>query len=232
MSTIAGETTPSPPEPRPGNRHRSRASTAVIVVLVALAVAASALLSSRPLAEDTMTESVPAADLREVAITANGGVWLTASTDDRVRIDVTRAWTFRAPAATRSITGGVLSLNGSCLGFRVGHCSVAYGVAVPGDMAVAVRALGARIEGSDLITRELEATSSGGDIVATFANRPDRVAVESSGGDIELVVPAGRYRVEAQASGGEVQVDVVQDPDAANLLIAKSSGGDIQIRRR
>ena len=86
------------------------------------------------------------------------------------------------------------------------------------------------IEGSDLTTRELRATSSGGDIVATFANRPDRVAVESSGGDIQLVVPAGRYRVEAQSSGGGVQVDVVQDPDAANLLIAKSSGGDIQIR--
>jgi hypothetical protein len=232
MSTIAGEPTTSPPEPRRGNRHRSRASTAVIVVLVVLAVAASALLSSRPLASDAMTELVPAADLREVEISANGGVWLTASTDDRVRIDVTRTWTFRAPAATRSVTGGVLSLNGNCPEFRVGPCSVAYGVAVPEDVAVAVRSLGAGIEASDLTTRELRAASSGGDIVATFANRPDRVTVESSGGDIQLVVPAGRYRVEAQSSGGGVQVDVVQDPDAANLLIAKSSGGDIQIRRR
>ena len=232
MSTIAGEPTTSPPEPRPGNRRRSRAVTAVIVVLVALAAAASALLSSRPLDTDTMTESVPAADLSEVEITANGGIRLTASTDDRVKIDVTRAWTFRAPAATRSVTGGVLSLNGNCLDIRVGPCSVAYGVAVPGHVAVAVRALGASIEGSNLTTRELRATSSGGDIVAAFANRPDRVAVESSGGDIELVVPAGRYRVDARSSGGGVQVDVVQDPDAANLLIAKSSGGDIRISRR
>ena len=74
MSAIAGEPTTSPPEPRPGNRHRFRGLPAVMLVLVALATAGSAFLSSLPLSTDTMTESVPAADLREVEITANGGI--------------------------------------------------------------------------------------------------------------------------------------------------------------
>jgi len=175
---------------------------------------------------------VPISGLREVRIDTNGGVSLTASADGNVNISISYRWNFRRPIVTRTIQDGVLSLHGSCGGFLAGPCSVAYHIAVPAGLAVAIRTHGSGIEAIDVPTEQLQAASSGGGIVASFRSSPSRVTVESSGGGIDLTVPDGSYRVDAQSSGGGVQIDVIQDPRAANVLVVRSSGGGIHIGRR
>jgi hypothetical protein len=213
---------------------RFRLRTILVVVLAVLAVAAAsnALLSWRPLHQSRTSEGVPISGLREVRIDTNGAVSLTASAEGNVNVSASYRWSFRRPIATRTIHDGVLSLNGSCAKFLAGPCSVAYHIAVPAGLAVVVRTHGAGIEAIDLPTEQLQAASSGGGIVASFLTSPSRVTVQSSGGGIDLTVPRGSYRVDADSSGGDVQIDVIQDPDAANVLLARSSGGGIHIRRR
>ena len=211
---------------------RRRSIVVVVLAVRVVGAASNALLSWRPLHQSPTAESVPISGLREVRIDTNGGVSLTANAESNVNINVSYRWSFRRPMATRTIQDGMLSLNGSCGEFLAGPCSVAYHIAVPAGLAVAARTHGAGIEAIDLPTEQLQAASSGGGIVASFVNSPSKVTVKSSGGGIDLTVPGGSYRVDADGSGGRVQVDVIQDPSAANVLLARSSGGGIHIRRR
>jgi hypothetical protein len=81
---------------------------------------------------------------------------------------------------------------------------------------------------------QVQADSSGGGVRVSFAAPPSSVDVESSGGGVTIELPPGpvAYAVDAESSGGGRRVDVKTDPDSANRIRARSSGGGVTIRYR
>ena len=91
-----------------------------------------------------------------------------------------------------------------------------------------------RIEIAAANSATIETDTSNGDIVMDLATAPDRVVAETSNGAIEIVVPADAraYAIDASTSNGTADFSAVAtDPDSPFTIDARSSNGDISIKR-
>jgi len=90
---------------------------------------------------------------------------------------------------------------------------------------------GGGVRATGLRNAQVEARSSGGDVVLAFDTAPDRVVAESSGGGVRIGLPRveGGYRVNADSSGGGTHTDVPTDPQSQRQIEAHSSGGDVRL---
>jgi DUF4097 and DUF4098 domain-containing protein YvlB len=110
-------------------------------------------------------------------------------------------------------------------------CEVEYRVAVPPGSTASMATSSGGISAVGLRVTHFDATSGAGGIEASFASVPNHVKAVTSAGGITLTVPGGNYDVDATSAAGGVHVDVIQDPDATNEIIARSAAGGIRIGR-
>lgn len=156
-----------------------------------------------------------------------------------------------SPAAEVSAAGSTARLTDTCRNAWWTNCSVSWTVVVPegasvdvvssvgevtlvdlaGDISVVsgvggISATG--LEGATVRTR-----SGVGDVTLVHAAAPDTVDIVSSTGDVHLTVPAGDtgYRIVADSSIGDVYDQVGSDPSQSRVLEARTSVGDIFLRR-
>jgi len=99
---------------------------------------------------------------------------------------------------------------------------------------VRVTTAAGNVDGVDLGADFLDATTGAGRIRLSLAEPSGRVGLRTGAGDIDLALPPapGGYRVDAEAGAGRVDVDVAQDPTAAQAVIARSGAGNIRISSR
>ncbi|MGI8623914.1 MAG: DUF4097 family beta strand repeat-containing protein [Solirubrobacteraceae bacterium] len=170
--------------------------------------------------------------------------------DTRVRVGRLERYAFgRRPRERRSLAAGVLRVAERCPPVVVGHCSAAYAVTVPENVAVSVRTgeadvrlLGfhgsARIAtGAGDVTVDafcgfhLAAATASGRIRAIAACAPKSLALRTVSGDATAVVPPGRYRVRAQSATGGRRVSGVLASAAAPFRIdVRSRRGTVTVR--
>jgi hypothetical protein len=85
------------------------------------------------------------------------------------------------------------------------------------------------VRGTGLLSADVDAKSSAGDVELFFDSAPLAVAANSSAGDVHLALPRGTaaYRVQADSSAGRVVTDVLTDPRSNRTLNLRSSAGDV-----
>jgi len=151
-----------------------------------------------------------------------------------------------APATTRTVSGGTLTVTYSCPDEAV--CSVSYDIQVPRAAAVQVTTGAGGIQLSGLagnLTAQADAgvidadglsspsaslTTSVGAITAAFTTAPVTIQATADVGAVTLRVPAGTsYRVSADARVGRATVSVPQSPSASHVITATTDVGTITV---
>jgi DUF4097 and DUF4098 domain-containing protein YvlB len=187
-----------------------------------------------------------------VTDTSTGSVEVRAGAlGSQVRVDRRLSWSFVAPAATSTVDGDTLRLEGDCdQGWTWGDCSVDYDITVPPGTALDIRsATGAvEVQGTDgdlsvttstgsleltgLRSPNVDARSSTGSLELTFVDPPTRVTATTSTGSVEVVLPddGTRYRVDARTSVGSREVQVPSDPGSDRTIDARTSVGSVEVR--
>lgn len=173
-----------------------------------------------------------------VAVTGDGG------SATSVRQDATYSKT--APATTRTVSGGTLTITYSCPVQLV--CSVSYVVQVPRGAGVQVTAPAGAIrlsglagnvtakadvgliDATGLTSASVALTTEAGGITAAFATPPATVQAVARVGAISLRVPGGvSYRVFAAAHVGKATVSVPQSSSSAHVITATTDVGTIVV---
>ncbi len=83
----------------------------------------------------------------------------------------------------------------------------------------------------DISDGDVDAQTSAGGIDLEIAGDFSRVAATSDAGFVRLAVPDDVYRVEADTSAGFTQINVATDPNAARVIVARSSAGNVTVDR-
>ncbi len=148
----------------------------------------------------------------------------------------------------RSVRGGVLRLHARCPRTVLGDCAMAYRLAVPDNVPVAVRTTSGavRVEGlrgSARLTTDtgsvrvdefcgfaLRAVSETGDVLASAECSPERLELRSGTGDVTARVPPGAYETDAQSDSGRRRVRGITERDGSPFrLQALSTTGDVLV---
>lgn len=100
--------------------------------------------------------------------------------------------------------------------------------------AVKVATSAGSIEGVDLTSPSIDASTDAGRIRMSLAEPAARVDLRTSAGSIDLALPAapGGYRVAADTGAGKKDVTVAQDPTSARAVTARTGAGSIRIHNR
>ena len=97
---------------------------------------------------------------------------------------------------------------------------------------VSARTSNGAITGTDLLSSDLQVTTSNGRVTLRFAGSPTSVEVSTSNGEIEVTLPddSPPYAVITSTSNGEVDIGIRSDPDAGQTIDLRTSNGDISLR--
>lgn len=221
---------------------------AVLLVLALAVPAVSRLLSST---EET-THELPA---ELTTLTLDGGVGdvtvrALAPGESPSAVATTRSGLI-SPDVGVEVSGGTAELSDDCDGGWWGNCSVSWEITVPAEAAVSINHDVGDLEASDLagalvltgdvgsitatgtLATDVEARTSVGDVTLEFTQTPGSVRAQSSTGDVTVSVPADdtAYRVTASTSVGSVDNSLGSDSSASSSIDARSSVGDVTLRR-
>jgi DUF4097 and DUF4098 domain-containing protein YvlB len=246
LPAAGGSTAPAP------RRHTTRYAVAVGAVLLfgvsTLAIANEAMTKQADQTQFT-TDGV-----RELVITQDAGdvTLFAGSTAGQVRVTTSRIWSWQQPPSTHTVKDGVLTLTGESPPFPgLGTSDVNQEVTIPPGVTIRVdvsagkvRATGldaprfevktssGSIEATNMNVTAFSATTSSGSIQASLYGATERVNARTSSGSVDLTVPDATYNVDADTSSGQVRIQVTDEPDAARLISAHTSSGDVTIRHR
>jgi hypothetical protein len=90
---------------------------------------------------------------------------------------------------------------------------------------------GGAVNGRDLRTTEVRATSGAGSVDLQFTVAPTDVDAESGAGSVLVTIPDGpeAYRVDADAGAGEDVVRVRTDPTSERVIRANAGAGSVEV---
>jgi hypothetical protein len=226
------------------------------LILVTMAVAAMAGCSVRvDLGDDvdrrTETESVDAAGIERLAVTTgNGRVEVVGGDVEEIEVTATIEEQGRGDGTvTIDRTGADLAVDGECDAGRLDRCSVGFRIVVPADVDVAVTTGNGAIElvgldaeitavsgngavdGRELRSPTVEATTGNGRITLDLAVAPSSIVARSGKGAIGIRLPddGTTYDVDADSGNGRVDVDVPDDPGADHRVTVHSDNGAVDI---
>lgn len=87
------------------------------------------------------------------------------------------------------------------------------------------------VKASGLLSTDVSASSSAGDVRLAFVQPPSRVEAGSSAGDVAVTLPnTVAYQVTAHSSAGDTHVGVHTDSTATRTVNAHSSAGDVSVQ--
>ncbi len=228
-----------------------RLLTLILLMVIAAGIAA---LLMRTVARTEVTDVFTApGPISSVSVeTGAGGVAVDGGQADALTARITKGYAFFAPEVTTSAVGGAVVLGTDCpaLGVITG-CSVDFDVVSP--PAADVRAISTA--GSVMVTgisgavvaqstaggvavlrsgsRDIQASSTAGDVRVEAATAPDRVRASTTAGSVVVEVPQGAYRVQASAGAGSVTLEGITDtPSATRIITASASAGGVTVRGR
>ncbi len=228
-----------------------RLLTLILLMVIAAGIAA---LLMRTVARTEVTDVFTApGPISSVSVeTGAGGVAVDGGQADALTARITKGYVFFAPEVTTSAVGGAVVLGTDCpaLGVITG-CSVDFDVVSP--PAADVRAISTA--GSVMVTgisgavvaqstaggvavlrsgsRDIQASSTAGDVRVEAATAPDRVRASTTAGSVVVEVPPGVYRVQASAGAGSVTLEGITDtPSATRIITASASAGGVTVRGR
>jgi hypothetical protein len=91
-----------------------------------------------------------------------------------------------------------------------------------------------RVTGTQLSSRDVEASSDAGRVELRFSAPPDIVIADSDAASVEIVVPdrepPDAYRVVTDTDDGSEEVGVVNDPNATRIITATTDAGSVDVR--
>ena len=76
---------------------------------------------------------------------------------------------------------------------------------------------------------EVVGHTGSGNIDLDFVDAPRSVALDAGSGDVSVLLPQGAYAVDVDASSGDEQVDVNDDPGAADHVTVNTGSGDVYV---
>jgi hypothetical protein len=174
-----------------------------------------------------------------------GSVTITGSNRDTVAVTETLSYRGYPPVTTRSLSGGVLTLNYRC---RSDDCGVAYDIEVPRSLSVRVDADTApisltslagqvhassdvgSIRGRNLSGAVADLRTNVGSIEASFRSAPSHLSANADTGSVTLLVPAAPgYAVTASADVGSVSVTVRRDASSDHVIEAFADVGSVTV---
>jgi hypothetical protein len=246
---------PRPPVPAeaPPGRSRSSWRVVVLVVVAVLAVGVGVALLGRAFRQTRVESTVYRQPVSRVVIDTSTGSIDIRPGDAGSPVTVQRSleWSFGSASSDEKVSGGVLSVQGSCqqtIGF--GPCSVSYVVTVPPTTALTVSTSTGSVQVRDMSAGVQARTSTGsvaltglragtvsaqtstGSVLVQFAVPPSSVTAHASTGSVEVVVPADgtKYDVQASTSTGQQSVTLPIDSSSPRHITASTSTGSVEVR--
>jgi hypothetical protein len=245
------------PHVTPTTRRRGPGSGLLLVfgLLLALAAIGSGTLSLAGLwwlRSDTTTTDLGAASTVRVRQSC-GNATVTERTGDHVTLTSKRWMTLREPTVkTTTSSDGTISVSADCHGFVGFSGSVSLRLVVPPGTTLDVDASAGSVhlvsasgpitahssagsvQGEDLKSPSVQASSSAGSVRLSFSTAPTTVDASSSAGSVSVAVPddGTTYAVDAHTSAGSTRVGIATDPAALRHVRAVSSAGNVRVDYR
>ncbi|HTZ27589.1 MAG TPA: hypothetical protein VMC83_26565 [Streptosporangiaceae bacterium] len=192
---------------------------------------------------DTFTAPAPPGGL--TVLDDVGSVTITGSSRDTIAVTERLSYRGYPPVTTRSVNGGVLTLNYRC---RSSDCGVAYDIEVPRSLSVRVDADTApisltslagqvhassdvgSIRGRNLTDTVADLRTNVGSVEASFRSAPSHLSANADTGSVTLLVPAAPgYAVTASADVGSVSVTVRRDASSDHVIEAFADVGSVTV---
>lgn len=233
---------------------RSTVRLTLLVAAVLLAFSGAAFLLSQLLKHtrsDSVTVTRPVAHI--VVRSDAGDVRLTPAAVDRVTVEERRTWLWEEPAVDTTLQDdGTLVLSGSCPAARLMDlCQTEFTVRVPPGVAVRVdsgagaidvrgldgpldlRTTTGAISGSELLSDDVTAHTTTGELHLSFVSAPPSVAASSRSGDVDVALPLANYRIDGSSGSGDVAVrGLYRDDLAPRHVTASSRDGSVAVHAR
>ncbi|HZZ50778.1 MAG TPA: DUF4097 family beta strand repeat-containing protein [Pseudonocardia sp.] len=189
--------------------------------------------------------------VRQITVTGFGGDVTLSAGDGPIGVSETIRYTDDKPRTSHTVKGGVATLkadpcqhvrqvNGSCVvdwdihapaGTAVNLTSSSGDISVTGFAGpVFAKASAGDIEGRELTSKVVNATSNSGDVKLVFLQPPDQANAITSAGDVSIGVPPGtNYAVDAHSSTDRPNVAVPNAPNSPHKLKASTSSGAVDV---
>jgi len=179
-----------------------------------------------------------------------GPITLVEGSPGVVRTQAEVRWTFRKPTVTSETSGDVVRVRVDCPSFTVGVSrSSSVTVAVPPAATVearssaggvkvtgltgplTLRTSAGSIRGENLRSTTVDAETSAGEVLLSFAEPPQDVRASTSAGSATVLVPddGTSYAVDASTSAGSESVAVRTDPTSDRSIEVTSSAGSVRV---
>jgi hypothetical protein len=162
----------------------------------------------------------------------NGSIAMSPAGDDKVGVRTTQnGFADGLPVVGHRLDRGVLTITSACPPTSM-NCYVEDQLTIPAGLPVKVRTTTGTVDAADLDVPEFDIQTRTGNVTASFARPPHRVAIAVATGSVELTTPAGSYRFDASTTTGMVRTDVQNDPAAQRTLQLSTGTGDITVTAR
>ena len=191
--------------------------------------------------------------VRAITLNARAGSVTVTAGEGPVRVTERAVYTDSKPVTAHEVTGGADTLllreEGCPERSQNARCQVSWEIATPAGttlnlrnraggfelrgMAGEIRAEASTggVQGRELTSRRVTATTNTGGVELDFVQPPDQVIAETHTGGVEISLPSGTaYAVGADSRKPEI--DVQRDPSSQHVIRAKTDTGGIEITSR
>jgi hypothetical protein len=180
----------------------------------------------------------------------SGDALIRTSDTTNVEVDYTEHYELKRPSVRATSSKRGVELTGHCPSGIFGqNCSVNYVISVPkqaalqvqlGDGSLTLQGTSASvvahcgdgdINGSGLLSKDVQATVGDGSVHLQWATAPTRVTSSVGGGSIDLTVPngSGPYAIRQSGAGGS-DIQVSSDPGATSSMVLHAGDGSVHVR--
>jgi DUF4097 and DUF4098 domain-containing protein YvlB len=190
-------------------------------------------------------------DVQEIVVRSDSGNVDLVPGGARVQVRETQHFVSRKPTLDRTLTDGVLTLDGHCDAVVL-RCYSDLRVTVPAGVKVSVDADAGDVRAEAIDVPSAHVRSDSGDIDLRLAGRQSRVWAHTDSGDVETTVaaaravdawtdsgdvavnvPRGDYAVDVGTDSGDVDVaGITRNDHAARSIKARTDSGDVTLRAR
>jgi hypothetical protein len=158
-----------------------------------------------------------------------GGITLTGSAGPDVAVRTTLHSFFgREPVIEQSLTGGVLTIIGSCPSPNM-NCGIDEDLTVPAGVQVTLRLAAGEIHATGLDVQRFQAALGSGRVEAAFVSPPEQVDIDTGTGEIVTLLPDVGYRIDAGTSTGSTSIDLRLDHGSQRSLRVHTGTGDVTL---
>ncbi|NUS73734.1 MAG: DUF4097 family beta strand repeat protein [Corynebacteriales bacterium] len=204
---------------------------AVLAIVAGIGGLWTGLWFNAPNEDQTQRQNYERAIERLEIDSTGGNITIIAGPENRASVEQHIRWAGDSrPSAQAIWEGTTLRIVGKhCIGPR--ECGIDYTITVPAGVQIFAHSKGGDINVTEMASSHADIETGNGDVRISYSDPPEQVRAVTADGDVNVVVPLGdSYTVQSQGQRGDNRVSVTEDANSGRSIVARTGGGDVEVR--